>query len=479
MASVHQTDHPRCGFGGYRGAFHAAPAFAMGGTLPEGLGSHEGSKAAQRRYPTALEPGSELGGANVPGNARAAEIFLTGDNTTVRLFLLLAFAFMASAENWPEFRGPAGDGHSKETNLPVSWSESQNIRWKTPLPGRGWSTPVVIENDIWLTTATEDGKSLRLLSVDAASGKLRRDIEVFRLPSSVQGHEKNSGASPSAIVEGDRIYVHFGSYGTACVRKDGTVLWRNQELQYSQAHGPGGSPVLHGNLLILNCDGNRSQFVAALDKNTGKLVWRRPRNGAMSYSTPLAIETPGGPQVVSTGGRHAVSYQPATGEPLWTVTYDGFSNVPRPVYGHGLVYLCTGFYQPQLLAIRPDGKGDITDTHVVWRYTRGVPLTPSPILVGDEIYIVSDNGIVTCLDAKTGKEHWRQRLGDAFSASPVYAEGRIYFLSEGGETTVLAAGKEFRKLAASQLDGRFLASIAPSGGALYLRSDSHLYRIGK
>ena len=397
-----------------------------------------------------------------------------------KLVLLLASCLLVFAASWPDFRGPEADGHSKETNLPINWSESKGVKWKVELPGRGWSTAVVVDNEIWLTTATEDSRSLRALMLDATTGKIRQNIEVFALPSPVKGHEKNSGASPSAIVEGDRVYVHFGSYGTACLRRNGEILWRNQELKYAQVHGPGGSPVLFENLLILNADGHDTQFVAALDKNTGKIAWRSPRAGAMAYSTPLVIQTPKGPQVVSTGGKRAVSYNPRTGAELWSVKYgDGFSNVPRPVFGHGLVYLCTGFYQPQLLAVRPDGAGDVTSTHVVWSFARGVPLTPSPLLVDDLIYIVSDNGIVTCLDAKSGKDYWRQRLGESYSASPIYAEGRIYFTSEGGETTVIAHGKTFQKLAANQLDGRFLASIAVSSGAFFLRSDKYLYRIEK
>ena len=218
-----------------------------------------------------------------------------------------------------------------------------------------------------------------------------------------------------AILEGDRVYVHFGSYGTACLRRDGGVLWRTQELKYSQVHGPGGSPVLYEDLLILNCDGNDTQFVAALDKNTGKVVWRKPRPSAMAYSTPQIIQAAGGPQLVSTGAFHAISYNPRTGEELWSVSYgSGFSNVPRPVFGDGLVYLCTGFYQPELLAVRVDGKGDVTASRVAWKYTRGVPLTSSPILVDGQVYMVADNGIATGLDAKTGQEYWRHRLGDSF-----------------------------------------------------------------
>jgi outer membrane protein assembly factor BamB len=397
---------------------------------------------------------------------------------TSRSVLFLVVIWFASAEDWPQFRGPGGDGVSKETKLPLTWSEKENVRWKVPLPGEGWSSPVVAGGEIWLTTATEAKRSLRALLVDAGTGRLRHNVEVFRLDSPVQGHEKNSGASPSAIVEGERVYVHFGSYGTACLRRDGTVLWRTQELKYSQVHGPGGSPQLYENLLILNCDGTDTQFVAALDKNTGKVVWRKPRPSAMAYSTPLLVQTAAGPQVVSTGAFRTISYDPRTGNELWSVRYgDGFSNVPRPVFAHGLVFLCTGFYQPEPLAVRLDGKGDVTSSHIVWRFARGVPLTPSPLVAGEQIYIVSDNGIVSCLDAKTGKENWRQRFPGNYSASPLFADERIYLTSEEGETTVIAPGTEFRKLASNKLDGRFFASIAVSSGALFLRSDKHLYRI--
>jgi outer membrane protein assembly factor BamB len=384
----------------------------------------------------------------------------------------------ASAEDWPQFRGPRGNGESAETGLPVSWSEKQNVRWKVPVPGNGWSSPVVEGGELWVTSASDNGRSLGAFCFDTTTGELRRNVEVFRNLTGVEGHAKNSGASPTPVVEGDRVYVHFGAWGTACLRRDGTVLWRNQNLRFAQAHGPASSPVLVGNVLILNADGHDTQFVAALDKNTGQLVWRKPRPSAMAYATPLVIQTPKGTQVVSPGAHRTVSYDPRTGAELWHVGYgDGFSNVPRPVFGHGLVFLCTGFYGPKLLAVRVDGSGDVTGSHIVWRYERGVPLISSPLLAGSELYMVSDNGILTCLDAKTGKEHWRQRLTGSYSASPVYADGKVYLLSEEGETTVVAAATQFRKLASNRLDGRFLASMAVSSGALYLRSDTHLYRI--
>jgi outer membrane protein assembly factor BamB len=229
--------------------------------------------------------------------------------------------------------------------------------------------------------------------------------------------------------------------------------------------------------LIFSADGNTTQSVVALDANTGKIAWRTPRPSAMAYSTPLLIRTNAGSQVVSTGANRAYAYEPKSGKPLWWVNYEGFSNVPRPVYAHGLVFLCSGFYQPNLLAVRVDGTGDVTNTHIAWRSTRGIPLTPSPIVVGDQIYVVSDTGILSCLDAKSGKELWRHRIPGTYSASPVYADGKIYFLNEAGETTVLAPGEEFRKLSSNMLEGEFLASMAVSGRALYFRNGTHLYRV--
>jgi outer membrane protein assembly factor BamB len=392
---------------------------------------------------------------------------------------LILPGLIAQAEDWPQFRGPGGDGRSSETNLPTTWSERQNIQWKVAIPGRGWSSPVVAGGEVWLTAAADGNRSLRLLSLDAVTGRIRTDVEVFRVTEPVTGHEKNSAASPTPLIEGDRVYVHFGSYGTACVRRDGTILWRTQELKFAQVHGPGGSPALYQNRLIINCDGHDRQFVAALDTDTGKVVWTRPRPSAMAYSTPLVIRTPNGAQVVSPGAHRAVSYNPATGEELWFVSYgDGFSNVPRPVFAHGMAYVTTGFYSPKLLAVRTNGEGDVSSTHVAWRYERGVPLTPSPVIAGHYLYMVSDNGIATCLNAVTGQELWRQRLSGSYSASPVFADGKIWFLSEDGETNIIVAGKEFKRLAINTLEGRFLASMAVSSGAVFLRSDTHLYRIG-
>ena len=403
----------------------------------------------------------------------------------VALGLLLLWqpvALAAQAERWPEFRGPTGQGHSTERDVPLEWSESRNVLWKVPAQGRGWSSPVVERDRVWLTTAVSGrgGTSLRVLAYDVETGREMVNVEVFHLRESDLLNPKNSHASPTAIVEGDRVYVHFGSAGTAAVTTSGEIVWKTR-LSYQSQHGNGGSPVLYKDLLIVNCDGSDEAYVIALDKATGKTRWKRNRRYpfGQAYSSPLVIRVGERDEVVSVGAYRAAAYDPSTGEEIWRISYDdGFSNVPRPVYGHGLVYIATGFQQPSLLAVRADGKGDVTRTHVAWKVSRGAPYTPSPLLVGDELYVVSDLGIVSCLDAVTGALHWQQRIGGNHSASPVLAAGRIYFLSEEGVTTVIAPGRAFQKLATNALDGATLASMAVFSRSVFIRTQSHLYRLG-
>ena len=398
------------------------------------------------------------------------------------LALLAAFAVTGGAFartlDWPEFRGPTGQGHSDERGLPLTWSETRNVRWKAAIPGKGWSSPSIQGDRIWLTAATEEGKSLRAISVDRNTGAIVQNIEVFHLKSPGQINSKNSQASPTPILEGDRIYLHFGAHGTACLTQSGEIVWKTR-LEYDNGqHGSGGSPVIYDNLLIVSCDGQDIQYVVALDKLTGKVKWKKLREGYQAYTTPLIVRLPTGDQVISSGAFRAIAYEPRTGKELWQVKYgEGFSNVPRPVYGNGLIFICTGFQQPSLLAVRLDGHGDVTKSHIAWTLKRGVPLTPSPLLVGEELYLISDNGIASCVDAQTGNPYWQVRLGGNHSASPLYADGRIYFLSEEGESVVIAPGKEFKVLATNQLDGQTLASMAVSSGSIFVRSQTHLYRL--
>jgi outer membrane protein assembly factor BamB len=402
--------------------------------------------------------------------------------TAVLVVAPLVLGVSVRADDWPQFRGPSGQGLAGERGLPLDWSESTNIVWKTPVAGRGWSSPVVAGDRVWLTSGVEErgGVSLRALAFDVETGRQVVNTEVSHLDRSALANAKNSHASPTPIVEGDRVFVHFGAEGTAALTTNGEVVWR-QRFPYESQHGGGGSPTLYRDLLIFSGDGSDTAFVVALDKRTGQVRWKTPRRtpAHQAYSTPLVIRVGERDQVLSVGAFRASAYDPETGKELWRVSYgDGFSNVPRPVYGHGLVFIATGFQEPSLLAVRPTGTGDVTKSHVAWTLRRSAPHTPSPLLVGDELYIVSDLGIATCLDAKTGATHWRERIGGNHSASPVFADGRIYFQNEEGQTTVVAPGREFVKLGTSELDGATLASMAVARGSLFLRSATRLYRIG-
>ncbi len=396
--------------------------------------------------------------------------------------VLLLTAAAAAGQDWPQFRGPGGEGHAAVSGVPLRWSESANVTWKVPVPGRGWSSPVVKDGRVWLTTATGDHDvSLRALAFDLATGRELVNVEVFRVRGARAINKKNSWASPTPIVDGDRVYVHYGADGTAALTTSGAIVWQAR-FPYDSQHGGGGSPVLHAGLLIFSCDGSDQAFVVAVDAGTGKVRWKTSRRypADQAYTTPLVIRVGERDQVVSVGAYRAAAYDAQNGKEIWRVSYgDGFSNVPRPVFGHGLVFIATGFHQPAVMAVRPDGTGDVTNSHVAWTLRRGAPLTPSPLLVADELYLVTDAGIATCVDAKTGTVLWQQRLDGTFSASPVFAGGHIYFLSEQGVTTVIAPGRTFRALATNTLDGATLASMAISSGTMIIRSDRHLYRIAE
>ena len=399
-------------------------------------------------------------------------------------FSLFTFYFLAATlhAQWPQFRGPTGQGHSSESGLPLEWSDTRNVAWKVPVRGRGWSSPVVGNGKVWVTTSVAEGggASLRALALDVESGRELLNVEVFRLSNANLKNPKNSHASPTPIIDGDRVYVHFGGEGTAALdASSGAIVWA-RKFPYASQHGSGGSPTIYNDLLIFSGDGHYEAWVIALDKRSGDVKWKTERRKPFdqAYTTPLAISVGGRDQIVSVGAYRAAAYDAATGKEIWMVRYEeGFSNVPRPVFAHGLVYIVTGFFQPAVLAVRPDGKGDVTGTHIAWSTTRGAPFTPSPIVVGDELYVISDLGVLSCLDARTGKPHWQERLGGNHSASPIFADGRIYFLSEEGVATVIGPGTAFKKLAVNELNGATLASMAVANQSLYIRSLTHLYRI--
>ena len=389
---------------------------------------------------------------------------------------------------WSQFRGPSGQGHAAATDLPATWSEAANVRWKTPLPGEGWSSPVLGNDKLWMTAASPDGLSLRALAVDPTGGKLLHDVEVFRPTKKIGKNSKNSYASPTPVVDDAHVYVHFGTLGTACLKQtDGSIVWRSEELQLDHGEGPGSSPILWQDLLILTCDGKDVQYVAALDKATGKLRWKTPRSGKpaedpeqrKAYSTPLVAKFDSGEQLISPGADRVIAYDPETGTELWKVEYKGWSNVPVPVFAHGLLYVTTAFARPELWAIRPDGRGDVTASHVAWKVKKQAPASPSVVVVGRELYMVNDKGIFTCLDALSGEEIWTERIGGNFSASILYADGKLWLFREDGKAYVVAPGREYKLLAENTLDGRILATPAMIDRAIYLRTDKALYRLEK
>jgi outer membrane protein assembly factor BamB len=400
---------------------------------------------------------------------------------------LLAADSDSAFADWPQFRGPAGQGVSDAIGLPVEWDEQRNIAWQAPVEGLAWSSPVVVGDRIYLSSAVEVADKVQELTAECrrlADGAIVWRKLLKRQEGDVEMHGKNSHASPSPLVEGDFMYVHFGPHLTACLRAaDGQTVW-SREFPYSPQHGTGGSPAIHRDLLILCCDGHDVQYVVGVDKHSGEERWRTPRSVSadkgFSFSTPLLIEVAGQPQAICPASGAVFAYDPADGKELWRCRYgEGYSVVPRPVFANGLLYVCTGYNRPQLLAIDPAGRGDVTDSHIRWKYDRSVPHNPSVVAVDGLLFFVSDKGVATCLDATTGEEHWQERLGGNFSASPLAAEGRVYFQDEAGVCHVVAARPEFKLLAKNTWAPglRTYASFAVAGKSLLARSEDKLVRI--
>jgi outer membrane protein assembly factor BamB len=411
-----------------------------------------------------------------------------------RFFFLISAVGLSSvclAEDWPEFRGPTGQGHSTATGLPTEFGPQKNVVWKAAVPGLGWSSPVVVAGQIYLTTAVEKGADHELcaLALDAETGSILWQQTLFlqKEKDAPKIHKKNSHASPTPIFEDGKLYAHFGHMGTACLEAaTGKVLWSTQAFGYAPVHGNGSSPVLVDDLLIFSADAASDPAVIALDKKTGELRWRMAREAGaqrkFSFCTPLVIEVAGSKQLITPGSGVVQALDPLTGKEIWRVNYDqGYSVVPRPAFAHGLLYICTGYDKPKLLAIRVDAaaKGDLTESHVAWRVEKYIPHNPSVLVVGDEFYCVADNGILCCLDAKTGEPHYQERCTGPSSSSPLYADGKIFLLDERGQAVVVQPGKTMKVLATNEMEERCLASYAVAGSDLLLRTADHLYRIGK
>jgi len=408
--------------------------------------------------------------------------------STCLVFVLSLPAVLASAsDNWPQFRGPGADGRSDATGLPSTWSETENVAWKVPIHDRGWSSPVVFGRQVWVTTATEDGKQMYAVCLDRDSGKTVHDVKVFDVQQPEHISTINSYASPTPVIEAGRVYVHYGTYGTACLdTQSGRILWTRRDLNCDHHEGPGSSPILCGDLLIVNVDGRDVQYVIALDKATGKTAWKTNRsidyspynrNERKAFTTPIVIQSGGRQQLVSVGAKGAMAYDPLTGEELWKVRYNGWSAAPRPLFGHGLVFLVTDYERPELWAVRPGGRGDLAAGNVVWKIVKGVAAQPSPVLAGDLLYMVNDAGIAVAIEPATGQIVWRERLGGNYSASPIYADGRLWFFNQQAATTVIEPGRTCKILSVNRLDGQLMASPAVAGKAFFLRTRTHLYRI--
>jgi outer membrane protein assembly factor BamB len=398
--------------------------------------------------------------------------------------------------DWPEFRGPKQNGVAEQSRLPIEWSEEQNIKWFTKTKGLGWSSPVVVGERIYFTSASnaESNASqdadlagrqrLQLICLNAESGK-----EIFAKVIFEQGldapkiHNKNSHASPTPVVDGGRIYIHFGHQGTACTDLDGNVLWENRDHAFPPTHGNGGSPIVVNDKLVLTCDGGPTPYTLALDLKTGKEVWRRARDveaeRPFSFCTPQLIQVGDQQQIISPGSNVVQALSPTDGKVIWFVRYDGFSVVPRPVFYKDILFVCTGFMTGKLLAIDPKGKGDVTDTHVKWTFGKAVPNTPSILCYENQIVMASDNGIATGVDIATGKELWRERLGGNYSASPLLVGNRVYFQSESGEALVMEIGDKLKEIAKNTLPGRIFASYSVIDNDLIIRTEQGVYRIGQ
>jgi outer membrane protein assembly factor BamB len=413
-------------------------------------------------------------------------------------FLLSAalLAALPARADWPQFRGPEGNGVAASQGLPLHWSETTNVRWKTPLHGRAWSSPVVLGDQVWVTTATEDGRQLFAVAVDRESGRIVHDLKLFEVDRPQYAHPFNTYASPTPVIETGTVYVTFGAPGTAAVdTRTGTVRWQRRDFECNHFRGAGSSPILFRDLLILHFDGSDHQFLVALDKRTGKTAWRRERSidfkdtgpdgkpeadgdYRKAFATPHVATVGGRPVLISIGSKAAYGYDPLTGAELWRVEErSSHSASTRPVVGEGLVIYPSGWPTGQVLAVRPGGSGDVTATHVAWRLTRGVPKKPSLLFADGLVFMVGDTGIVSGVDALTGEVAWTGRLEGAYSASPLLADGRLYVLSEDGKTHVLEAGRAFKRLAENALADGFMASPAAAGRALFLRTRTHLYRI--
>lgn len=396
--------------------------------------------------------------------------------------------------NWTHFRGSSLNGIAENGDFPVEWSEDSGIIWKTAIHGRGWSSPVVDGDQIWVTTATPDGRQLFAVCTDFNTGEILHDILVFSVESSIRKHDINSYASPTPAIEKGFVYVHYGSMGTACIdTRTGEVVWQRTDLECDHIQGPGSSPVLYKDLLILHYEGVDERFLVALDRRSGETVWKTHRQeepyenipwiGTKAYVTPLILDVDGRDLLISNGSAIINAFDPLTGEEIWSIIKGAESTVSMPFAEAGTVYFETGFEIDknrrfsELMAVNPRGTGDITETNVLW----SIPVAPmplaTPVLYGGLIYTADAGRFMRCYDASDGTELWNYRLRSQYNSSPVYAAGNIYFSSTRGETIVVRQGRELDIIAENHLDGEIWATPAFVRNSIIIRTDSYLYKI--
>ena len=397
-----------------------------------------------------------------------------------------------SEKQWWQFRGPSGNGHTDSSGLPLEWNEKKNVIWKTPIHHRGWSSPVIWNNQVWMTTATKDGTKLFAVCVHKISGKILHDIHVFDVEIPMSITADNTYATPTSVIEEGRVYLHFGTYGTACLdTKTGKILWSRRDLKcnHEKGAGPASSPLLVGDLLVMHVDGRDVQYIIALNKEDGTTAWKTnrsldyskvPVHQRKAYGMPVLIPRGDKTQLIGVGGRGVFAYDPTTGKELWKARHRGWSIAPRPVFGHDLLFAIIDRDSPELWAIRPDGNGDITETHIVWKVTKRMPPRASPLLAEGLLFLVNRNGIATCLEPQTGEVIWQERLKGAYSASPIYSKGRIYFFNEDAICTVIKPSRKLEIISSSSLARQpLMATPAVDGNTFYIRTEKYLYCIGK
>ncbi|MDC0574420.1 PQQ-binding-like beta-propeller repeat protein [Pirellulaceae bacterium] len=412
-----------------------------------------------------------------------------------RIGLILCFVCWLAAcdsvngENWMRFRGPTGQGISSESQLPLTWSATKNIKWKASLPGNGWSSPIVFEDFVFITASSEEGVSCRVICVNRKDGSIAWNTEVHRQKPGPM-RKQNSYATPTPVTDGKHVYSVFYDGTVTAVDFSGKIVWKNSEVKFFSLHGLGASPILANGQVIMPFDGSSREetqvgwkipwdkaVVLSLDAENGSVRWKGERGPSrVGHVTPILLND--GSQLISAGGDRVQGFDPATGKRIWSIYSQGEGVTPSPVVGDGLIYTSSGFEAPTLRAIRLGGKGDVTNTHIAWEQKRGVAALSSLLYVKPYLYSISRDNILHCIEASSGNIVWMERLSGVHWASPVYADGRIYILSEEGVTLVLRPGGKYDEIARNDLGETCLASMAVSQGNLFIRSSQHLYCIG-